>query len=168
MCGYMDRQSTKASTEKHKQQLREEKEYIEQLANFIKASDFFCGLNANERKGIMKGNWRAGNSWGSLGEKAGFHRVYLDNIYSFLCGYSHTSFISALQVKQSQMLEDQGFLAGTILGFASKIISHFIFSYCDVFPGACKFLDNEDGIRKIANKWCFSADEMDDFYHDKT
>ena len=108
----------------------------------------------------MKGNWKVGISWIEFGVQAGFHEKYFENVYSYLCGYSHSSYASALQVGQAQSINDQNMLAQPIMGVGVVIMAHFTFTYSRIFSSATTVLNKNTYARSIAEKWQFGPDDM--------
>lgn len=113
--GLTDRQKFHASTEAHKKKLAKEKQQIENLRIEIEALPQFQSYSTRQQAKLLGGEWKIGMSWTDLGNEAGFHEKYFNNIYSYLCGYSHSSYISALQVSQAKSVETQKNLTEAIL-----------------------------------------------------
>ena len=103
-------------------------------------------------------------SWADLGVAAGFHEKYFRNIYNYLCGYSHSSFISILQVGQARTIEDQAMLAKAIMGIGVVIMAHFSAAYVHLLASAAQVLSQNEKAAHIAEQWRFSADDMVTLY----
>lgn len=97
--------------------------------------------------------------------EAGFHEKYFKNVYGHLCGYSHSSYISALQVGQAQSIEDQTMLAQSILGIGVVIMAHFAFTYSKIFDSAKDILLINTVAAAIAKKWRCETEKMDVIYN---
>lgn len=162
--GLTDRQQSHASTDEHKEQLAAEKRKIENLKSEIGAAPQFQIYSSNQRKQLLKGEWKTGISWTDLGVEAGFHEKYFKNIYSYLCGYSHSSYISALQVGQADSPETQRSLTQAILGIGVVIMAHYAFTYSRVFKQAEAVLAVKPEARRIAEKWRFGPEDMAAIY----
>lgn len=100
-----------------------------------------------------------------LGKSAGFHEKYFKNVYGYLCGYSHASYLSALQVGQAaQSIEDQKMLTSSILGVGVVLMAHFAFSYTAAFEDAGAVLSAGPSAKHIAEKWRFGPEDMAEIY----
>ena len=130
----------------------------------ISKSEKLKSFTPNQQGQLLKGKWRVGNGWTDLGVNAGFHKKYFDNIYSYLCGYSHSSYISAIQVGQAQSREDQECLTSSILGIGTVIMAHYAFSYSKTFDSAIEVLNKNGAAKAIAEKWHFGPEDMAAIY----
>jgi hypothetical protein len=144
--------------------LTREKQVIEQLKKQVADSSHFLNYTENQRKKLLKGDWRIGISWVDLGVEAGFHERYFRDIYGYLCGYSHSSYASALQVGQAQSIEDQQALTQAILGIGLVLMAHFAFSYASFFNVVDTVLSANVSAKEIAEKWRFGPEDMADIY----
>ena len=95
---------------------------------------------------------------------ADLSKKYFEDIYSYLCGYSHASYISALQVGLAKSMQDQLKLANSILGIGLVIMAHYAFSYSSTFRAAASLLDENSLARKIADKWHICSEDMRHVY----
>lgn len=164
LAGLISRQDYPASTDENKQKLLDEKAQIEGLKDEVRFSKYFCKFTPKQQKALLKGDWRIKDSWQSIGVDAGFHPVYFKMIYNYLCGYSHSSYISALQVGQAQSIEEQERLASGIIQIGLIIMSHFVFSYEKVFNCSSQVLSNNPEAKGIASIWCLKEKDMDAIY----
>lgn len=162
--GLSDRQKFSVSSEEGRSVQASEKLTIEQLRSSIAKSPHFQAYSDKQRKKLLLGDWRVNISWVELGTRAGFHQKYFSNVYSYLCGYSHSSYMSALQVSQAQSKADQEMLAGAILSVGLVIMAHFAFAYSRLFPAAQAALTADTHAQKTAEMWRFGPDDMSAFY----
>ena len=132
-----------------------EKQAIQDLQSEIKNSPFFDSYTKKQKIQLLKGEWRTGISWISLGRSAGFDPRYFKNTYNYLCGYSHSSYASIMQVGEAQTFDDQQMLTRSILGVGLVIMGHFIFTYPIVFPDAASILAANPVGRHFADQWRF-------------
>ena len=153
--GLIDRQSSHVSIDEHRAVLSKEKKQIEELKLAISKSEKLKSFTPNQQGQLLKGKWRVGNGWTDLGVNAGFHKKYFDNIYSYLCGYSHSSYISAIQVGQAQSREDQECLTSSILGIGTVIMAHYAFSYSKTFDSAIEVLNKNGAAKSYRRKVAF-------------
>ncbi|MCR4303864.1 MAG: DUF5677 domain-containing protein [Gallionella sp.] len=162
--GLADRQRFHASTQQGYEVLSREKIQIEELRSDIQRLTQISEYTDKQRKKLLGGEWRIGKGWADLGTQAGFHNKYFDNIYGYLCGYSHSSYLSALQVGQAQSIEDQQRLTQSILGIGVVLMAHFAFSYAAAFSNAESVLSAYPDARRVAEKWRFGPKDMASIY----
>lgn len=162
--GLKDRQKMHTTSEEHKEKLNQEKQQIHQLQSDIEASKYTEDFTKKQLKKLLDGNWKIGNGWSSLGVAAGFHETYFNNIYSYLCGYSHSSYISALQVGQAQDIKEQQELSQFVLGVGVVIMAHFSFTYSALFESAATVFNANVAGKEVADKWHFGPSDMAHIY----
>ncbi len=158
--GLADRQKYAVSMPEHREVLASEQVSIEELAREIESSAHINSYSSKQRAKLLQGDWRTGNGWTDLGKSAGFHETYFRNIYSYLCGYSHASYLSALQVGQAKSLDDQKMLTHFVLGVGVVLMAHFAFSYSAKFESASAVLNANPEAKAIAEKWRFGPEDM--------
>lgn len=163
--GLSDRQMFHVSIQHDHEVLTQEKITITQLQAELLASPWIKKYTDKQQKKLLAGEWRIGKSWADLGTDAGLHPKYFENIYSYLCGYSHSSYLSALQVGQAKTIEDQQSLTSAILGIGVVLMAHFAFSYSEVFSDSKAILSDNPASVSIAEKWKLSVDDMTMFYN---
>ena len=95
--------------------------------------------------------------------RAGFHRSYFDNVYGYLCGYSHSNYISAMQTGQAQDLPTQARMSEAGIQIGTHIMAHFIHLYASTFSPASDILNASES-RQIAAFWHFKSDDMNPIY----
>lgn len=162
--GLIDRQLFHASTEEHREVLAREKQQIDALKSEIEKDPLLQRYTTKQRAKLLAGDWRVGNGWANLSVEAGFHEKWFKNIYGYLCGYSHSSYLSALQVGQAQTIEEQVKLTEFILGIGIVIMAHFASSYSGTFNSASAVLEGTAEAKGVAEKWRFGAKEMAAIY----
>ncbi len=162
--GLADRQKFHVSVNAHRDKLAAEKAVIDQLKADIQHSPYFREYRKDHRLRLLKGEWRFGKGWANLGQEAGFHPKYFSDVYSYLCGYSHSSYASALQVGQARSIDDQKMLTQAILGIGVVIMAHFAFAYSRLFDSASSMLEANPKAKEIAKTWQFGKNEMAHIY----
>ena len=162
--GLIDRQQTHTSTAEHQQVLVSDKPLIDALQSEIESMPQLQMYTRKQRSKLLAGDWRIGNSWSDLGVQAGFHEKYFKNVYDYLCGYSHSSYISALQVGQALSIEDQRMLTQAILDIGVLLMAHFAFSYSSTFSSAASVLASCTEAKRVAEKWRFGPENMAAIY----
>jgi hypothetical protein len=155
--GLIDRQKSPATTSEARQVQGDEKIEIERLKPGIEASPYLRTYTEQQAKKILAGDWRGGHPWHSLGTSAGFHESYFRGVYGYLCGYSHASYISAMQVGQARSLTEQRMLASMCIGIGAKLMAHFTHAYAELFKTAKSILMSDTVAKSVADRWCFTA-----------
>ena len=164
IAGLVDRQKYDFNFEGQQKKLANERNTLNKLREEVKSSDHFTNFSGNQQFQLLKGRWRTGNSWTDLGCSAGFHVKYFTDVYNYLCGYSHSSYASVLQIGQARLVDEQQMLTHGILCVGIKLMSHFISSYSGVFPEAEYVISSNPEARNIAEQYRFGADKMSEFY----
>ena len=164
LAGLMDRQKYHTSGAEGREKQNSEKIQIDSLIKQIESDPRISPYSKKQKKQILKGNWKIGKSWMEFGVQAGFNEKYFENVYSYLCGYSHSSYASALQVRQAQSIDDQNMLAQSIMGIGVVIMAHFTFTYSGLFGSTTSVLKKNAAAVRIAEKWRFGAADMADIF----
>ena len=162
--GLADRQKFHVTLPEHLDVLNAEKQKLDHLRSEIESSPHIQAYTQKQRTKLLEGEWRIGKGWADLSADAGFHAKYFSNIYGYLCGYSHSSYLSALQVGQAQSIEDQRMLTQAILGIGVVIMAHFAFTYSSAFSSAGAVLSASPDAKRVAEKWRFGAEDMTTIY----
>lgn len=156
--GLVDRQKSHASTPETRAVKASEKLEMERLVPEIESSPHFAAYDRAAAKKILKGEWRGGDSWAALGEHAGFPESYFRNVYGYLCGYSHASYISAMQIGQARSLDDQRALASFCIGIGIVLMAHFARAYTALFDDLTPVLDADQEGKAAVARWCINAE----------
>lgn len=164
IAGLADRQKYHTNSEHQRKTLAKEKHTLEKLRTEVEKSHHFPTFTSKQQRQLLKGKWRTGVSWIDLGCYADFHVKYFTNVYNYLCGYSHSSSASVLQIGQARSVDEQQMLTHAILGVGVVIMSHFTFSYPSVYPEAKYVLSANPTTRDIAEQFRFGSEDMADFY----
>lgn len=162
--GLVDRQRLHTTLDKHKDVQEEELATLTNLKKQVEAAVQFGALPAKKRKLVLGGNWRAGRSWRDLAIMAGFHETYFQNTYGYLCGYAHSSYASAIQVRTADAISDQRRLAESMAQIGLVIMAHFSHFYPTVFPTSQPLVDSLAEKQKLAEKWYFTRDNQAAIY----
>lgn len=159
--GLADRQKYRSTNAKTRNIQTAEKVRMDRLKTEIEASPHLRAYSRDAVKKILKGEWRGSDSWVALSGYAGFHESYFRNVYGYLCGYSHASYISALQVGQAQSLDDQRSLASACIGIGVVLMAHFVRAYIELFNDGKPILDDDQEAKMAVDRWNFSAADWD-------
>lgn len=97
--GINQRANFEISTDEAKTKQANEKNFLTQLKKEIEESNFFNSFNAGDKKLILKGvKPRLFNSWMDIVRASGLRERFFKNLYGYKSNYSHSEFISALQI----------------------------------------------------------------------
>lgn len=97
--GLKQRSTFRVTTESSKLKMESEQKEIFALKKSIEESAFFTLYTKGEQKEILKGvKPRLTNSWGNLNNLSGFQVNLFSNLYGFKSNYTHSEFISVMQV----------------------------------------------------------------------
>lgn len=162
--GLMDRQMLLPVSQTAMEVQAKELVEIEALRAEIETFSQFQEFTQKQKRKLLAGDWKIALGTSDLALAAGFHGSYFSNVYGYLCGYSHASYISALQVGQAKTLEDQLALTRTIMGIGVVTLAHFVCAYPQQFLAAHSVLDADPKAKLIAERWAFRAEDMADTY----
>lgn len=162
--GLMDRQKHTATLEESRQKQATERVQVDQIRSEIERDPLFLQLAEKSRKVLMKkADWSMGLQWHELAVAVGFNEQYFRNMYSYLCGYSHSSYAAALQVRDARSYEVQHQLAKSILGMLVTVMAHFLTRYAAMFESAARLL-SESPERHWVERFRFTAADLEAFY----
>jgi hypothetical protein len=99
--GLMDRLRLTGTTPESIAKLQSERQFADVMVDQLKLRPEFQSETMKLQKSLPKGEWKSEMMWQTLAEDAGLHATYFRNTYSFLCGYSHSSGASAMQILQA-------------------------------------------------------------------
>jgi hypothetical protein len=157
--GLADRQKSYAATAEARSIKATEKTEMDRLKKEIESSPHLRAYPRDAAKRILKGEWRGSDSWAALGKYAGFHENYFQDIYGYLCGYSHASYISAMQVGGAQSLDDQQKLATMCIGIGVVLMAHFARTYTELFDETKSILHADYAAKTAVERWGFCEEE---------
>ncbi|WBG93116.1 DUF5677 domain-containing protein (plasmid) [Pantoea piersonii] len=164
LAGLTDRSKLSATTPESKYVHAREAEFIKKLYNEIALDPHYQKSNREEKKEIQRGNWKPKGGWHAIINKTDIHQKYFSNVYNHLSGHSHASFISALQIRDARNIEQQEMLAGGVRQILCMVISHFLYSYVKLFPGAKTIMDTNPELTEAADRWYILKEEVAAFY----
>lgn len=75
----------------------------------------------------LKDGWRAGNGWPQIGERSPLDNKYVDSVYPYLCGYSHSGYESYMQLVSDKRLSlsDVHEMQRTLYFYATYLLAKF-------------------------------------------
>jgi hypothetical protein len=162
--GLMDRQKHKVVHEASREVQASELVIVEQLQGEISAHPNFQPYTHKQKTKLLAGDWKIVSGSSSLAAMAGLHATYFENVYNMLCGHSHTSYISVIQVRDAQSLEHQEALARTSIAVLNVTLAHFVLQYPIRFPSTQAVIDADETGKATANRWAFTVEDMNRTY----
>lgn len=162
--GLNDRQSFNATTREAQEVIAAEALEIQRLLAEIQAHPRFQGLD-KEARGRITGKrieWRGAKSWAQLASESGIHSGYFQQLYGFLCSYSHASYMAVLQIGQAPP-EKEREMAVSILMALNVFMCQFAVIYARLFPQAEKVLEPYRRT-KAFNSWFRDKSFWDSWY----
>ena len=160
--GISERQNARVSTDEHRQKQAAEKKELDEVHEKLKLSAVFQSLTNNQKKQILKGEWRL-KSWRELAVSAGLSETLASDVYRFLSGRVHSSSLSVVQMIGDHIdVEDEKVISSS-MGTINAVIANMIKEYCGLFPGAQKILDADRGGREIVGWWIQIDRTLDEF-----
>jgi hypothetical protein len=128
----------------------------------------FQKLKPHEQKRLVKGEWRMDSQWIDLAVDSGLDRQYFLNIYKHLCGYSHSGYLSTLQIRDNwKSYEGQLEMTERITGIICSVLAHFIYVYCEFFPAAHEALQAQPDQKFIASLWRTTPEDWANYYKNR-
>lgn len=166
LAGLVGRHKSKPRMTVNKQKSEEERPLIISLERDIRALLPSMGLPDQVLKEICKkGEWRLPAKtvngrldwpgWVDLAETAGFGRKHAEDIYRYLCGYSHSGYIPALQLRQATTPEDRRTLCDPMLNEAKISLSLTIRDYAALFEKAALVLRENSAFAEVVETWLY-------------
>jgi hypothetical protein len=153
LSGLIERQSFPILSQGGKIQIAHEKQMIDSYIDRLKINEHFEALSPKQKRTIIeKGNWRF-SGWADLAVKAGLDPTHGTSFYKYLCGYAHSSNLSAFQIREAQSKHIQKELSASAMTLLMISMANMIKAYCDLFPQSAPVLKrNQDSIT-LVNIW---------------
>lgn len=130
----------------------------------VQASSHYKKYTSDQQKRLRKGFWDVGWGWPDLAKQAGLHNSYFQAIYPYLSGYTHSDFISCLQIGQASAIGDQYMLGVSSISVSVMVLAHFSNFYANLYPPAKVVLDSSEALQ-VVSKWHIKAEDMEFLYN---
>lgn len=164
LAGLVDRSRLLANTDATKLILAQEAIAIQQIITELEAHPHHQTHAPKRGKSILEGKWKPADGWKHLSEEAEIHPTYFRDIYNGLSNHAHGSYISALQIRDTNDIDAQRKFAAGFLNCGALILAHLIHSYVALFPDSAKILiESEAG--EIASAWYVKTEHVDHMYN---
>ncbi len=161
--GWKKRNKIFATTKEAKEARQRAENEAADLWLLIQASPHYEKYNKDQVRSLRKGNWNTGWHWPDLAKEAGLHHTYFASIYPYLSGYTHSDYISCLQIGQAQTLDDQYMLGASSISISLMVLGHFSAFYAGIYPSAKVILEASEA-KGLALKWRVLAEDMNFLY----
>ncbi|TAJ10585.1 MAG: hypothetical protein EPO61_01890 [Nitrospirae bacterium] len=162
--GLLDRQRFPPISQEGKQRLEQETIQIQELRSRIEQSPAFIGLPVKRQKDVLKGRWKLGKTWKEIAMVTGSSKRYFVGLYAYLSSYTHSGYLSALQVGQAEGKDVQYKLGELHVGVGLSLMSHFLDAYSSLFPPVKHLIDADSASKKLLEKWLITGQDMDRLY----
>jgi len=160
--GIAERQNFPASTGEFREKLAAEREELDELRSKLESNAVFQSLTNNQKKRILKGEWRL-KSWREIAIDAGFSRILASDMYRSLSGQAHSSFLSVLQSLEIQKTKKQEETIISSMGITNPLIASMVREYCWLFPKVQDVLSKDSEGSDIVNWWIQIDRTLDEF-----
>jgi hypothetical protein len=150
-CGLKQRTEFVIDTEKERQKQLEEVKIVENLKTELLANSVFTKYPDKQKKILLDGKKaRLFESWKSLINKSKLSVDFFQNLYGYKSNYSHTEFISVLQLHEGQYgHHSANNRSHYMLFLLHGLIAKFIIELKDFLPSIGKFFDQlEENLKK--------------------
>lgn len=165
LSGLADRQKLQPSTPDSEQKLATEKLDMEKLRISIEKSPHLSNAYTEKQAArILAGGWSQLRDWGELAEAAGIDSRYFENTYKHLCGFSHSSYISTLQISQARDMQTQADMAQSCLCMCLFYTAHFVSTFAKISRTAALFLSKDKAAIRLVEKWYITKDDWEKIY----
>jgi hypothetical protein len=159
--GLVDRQGFTATNSANKAKQIEEKASIDWLSASIQQSALWNTYSKDARGKMLKGEWRGGKAWTKIAVDAGFHEKHIGDVYSYLCAYSHSSWLSVIQIRDAAgTIQEQQAMADSFVSTAIVLLSFFVNDYASLFPDSVQLAGLDASEAQIQRRWHLTADKM--------
>jgi regulator of RNase E activity RraB len=165
LSGLADRQKLQPSTLDSEQKLATEKLDMEKLRTSIASSPHLSSIYTEKQATrILAGGWSQLRDWGELAEAAGIDSRYFENTYKHLCGFSHSSYISTLQISQARDMQTQLEMARACLCMCLFYTAHFVVTFSKISSSAALYLSKDETAIKLIEKWHITVESWQEVY----
>ncbi|WP_258198152.1 DUF5677 domain-containing protein [Pseudomonas viridiflava] len=161
--GWKKRSKLVATTEEAKVGRQRAEDAAAELWRLVQASPHYQKYNKDQQKRLRKGSWDVDWHWHDLACQAGLHNTYFTSIYPYLSGYTHSDFISCLQIGQASTIGTQYMLGASSISISLMVLGHFSTFYANLYPAAKAVLDASE-TKHLVSKWYLRAEDMDFLY----
>lgn len=145
-CGLLQRQQFMISSEEAKKKQLEERELLSQLRNEIIRNKYFLAYPKKSQDLILDGKKvRLFETWFSLITKSGLPKKLFGNLYGYKSNYSHSEFISVIQIREGKYGHTKNNTRGHhTLFLTNALISKLIIEFTNTFTSTQRHFTESD------------------------
>jgi len=167
LSGLADRAKLQPASVEAEKTLAADRVQMDELRLRIAPSPHLAAYSENQAKRILAGGWSQLRSWAELAVEAGIHPRYFGQTYSHLSGFSHSSYISAMQIAQARGMPTQLEMAQACLQMLLFYTTHFVANFAKVSPSAALFISVDERAKVLLNKWHIAHATWEKLYADQ-
>lgn len=164
LSGLADRAKLLPSSTEAEKTLLADKEEMAELRISIAKSPHLAAYSEKQAKRILAGGWSQLRDWSELAEEAGIHSRYFDQTYNHLSGFSHSSYISAMQIAQARDMPTQLHMAQACLQMCLFYTAHFVANFSKISPTAALFIHSNESAKQLLNTWHITREDWEKIY----
>lgn len=165
--GCLERSKFPTNSKESTKNMQSEAIYMENIRTKIMSHSYFNALDDRPKKRLIEwGEWRLGKSWSKLAINSGMNESFFNNMYKYLCGYSHSSRLSILQIQQIKNYETQKMQARTAIPILGIVLAKYVYDYVNLIPDLKNTIDFSSEEYSIFTffKHMGESDELKDFF----
>ena len=148
----MERQAYEADIESHKEVKAADKMKIEELQDKILKNSKFLSLSKRDRIRILGGEWRL-KGWVPIAHDIRLEKNLIGSTYSYLCSYSHSGYLSILQLRTAMTERRKAPPLEAIPSLLAYITATMIKQHCKLFGTSRSAVVENKQTRDYLNKF---------------
>lgn len=164
LSGLADRGELQPATVDAEETLASDRRQMEELRISIARSPHLANYSEKQAKRILAGGWSQLRSWRELAADSGIHLRYFDQTYNHLSGFSHSSYISAMQISQARDMHTQLHMAQTCLQMCLFYTAHFVMKFSTISATAAQFVRSDKAAKTFLNTWHITSEDWAELY----
>jgi len=164
LSGLADRAKLLPASVEAEKTLAADKGQMEELRISIAKSPHLAAYTEKQARRILAGGWSQLRDWSELAVHAGIHPRYFDQTYNHLSGFSHSSYISAIQISQARDMHTQLHMAQTCVQMSLFYTAHFVVNFSKISASAALFISSDDAAKKFLKLWHITSEDWAKIY----
>lgn len=164
LSGLADRAKLLPASVEAEKTLAADKGQMEELRISIANSPHLAAYGEKQAKRILAGGWSQLRNWSELAVDAGIHPRYFAQTYNHLSGFSHSSYISAMQISQARDMHTQLHMAQTCLQMSLFYTAHFVVNFSKISDSAALFISSDEVAKKLLKLWHITSEDWAKIY----
>lgn len=164
LSGLADRAKLLPASVESEKILAGERAQMEELRLSIAQSPHLAAYSEKQARRILAGGWSQLRDWGELAVDAGIHTRYFEQTYNHLSGFSHSSYISAMQIAQARDIPTQLHMAQACLQMSLFYTAHFVANFSKISSTAALFIGGNEHAKRLLNTWHITREDWEKIY----